>query len=137
MASGNKKQIRDIYRRVDGLAASLKRGAQGGDPLSPAHQEAIAALAQYVTQMLTLCTPHTLTSRRDIAILNEDLQDIIDQRKSRFKRFFSAKRHREELQDVVNQLEVAKSNYTVSFQSHSGFHTSPMLMRSSRRPSQH
>ena len=47
MASGNKGQIRDIYRRVDGIAASLKRSVQAGDQISPVHQEVIAALAQY------------------------------------------------------------------------------------------
>ncbi|VDC01503.1 unnamed protein product [Peniophora sp. CBMAI 1063] len=96
VASSNKKQIRDIYRRVDALAASLKRGVRDGDPLSPAHQDIIAALAQ------------------DIAILNEDLQDIIAERKSRFKRFFSAKRHREELRDVLSQLEAARMSYTTA-----------------------
>ncbi|KZV68419.1 hypothetical protein PENSPDRAFT_653235 [Peniophora sp. CONT] len=96
MASSNKKQVRDIYRRIDGLAASLKRGAQDGDPLSPAHQDAIAALAQ------------------DIAVLNEDLEDIVKERKSRFKRYFSAKRHRAELQDVIWQLDIARANYTTA-----------------------
>ena len=38
--------LRDIYRRVDGLATSLKHGAKGGEPLSQAHQDAIAVLAQ-------------------------------------------------------------------------------------------
>ncbi|VDC01502.1 unnamed protein product [Peniophora sp. CBMAI 1063] len=96
VASSNKKQIRDVYRRIDGLAASLERGARHGDPLSPAHQEIAAVLA------------------RDIAVLNEDLQDIVSERKSRFKTFFSAKRHREELQDILSQLEAARLNYTTA-----------------------
>ncbi|KZV68425.1 hypothetical protein PENSPDRAFT_653242 [Peniophora sp. CONT] len=58
MASSNKKQVRDIYKRIDGLAASLKRGAQDGDPLFPAHQDAIAALAQSVWRPFQ-CTPMT------------------------------------------------------------------------------
>ncbi|KZV68407.1 hypothetical protein PENSPDRAFT_653223 [Peniophora sp. CONT] len=96
MASSNRKQIRDIYRRIDGLAASLKRGIKDGDLLSPAHQDAIAALAQ------------------DIAILNEDLRDIVSERKSALTRFFGAKRHRAELQDVIWQLDNARSNYTTA-----------------------
>ena len=62
------------------------------------------------------CSPlrkTVLTLHSDIKILEEDLGDILQERKSRFKRFFSAKRHRSELQDVVNQLESAKSNYMV------------------------
>ncbi|KZV68429.1 hypothetical protein PENSPDRAFT_18621 [Peniophora sp. CONT] len=96
MASSNKKQVRNIYRRIDSLSASLKRGAQNGDLLSPAHQDALAALAH------------------DIAVLNEDLQDIINERKSRFKRYCSAKRHRAELQDVLWQLDNARANYTTA-----------------------
>lgn len=49
MASSNKKHIRDIHKRVNGLAASLKRGAAEGSMLSPAHQDAISALATYVS----------------------------------------------------------------------------------------
>ena len=49
----------------------------------------------------------------DIEFLKGDLQDIVTERQSRFKRFFSAKRHRSELQDVVNQLESAKTDYMV------------------------
>ncbi|KZV64257.1 hypothetical protein PENSPDRAFT_757409 [Peniophora sp. CONT] len=96
MASGNKKQIRDIYKRVDGLAASLKRGTAKGSPLTPEHHDAIRSLAE------------------DIAGLNKDLEEIVAERKSRFRRFFSAKRHRAELQDVVTQLETARANYTTA-----------------------
>ena len=49
----------------------------------------------------------------DISSLREELEGIVNERKNRFRRFFSAKRHRNELQDVVNQLEMARSNYTV------------------------
>ena len=45
--------------------------------------------------------------------MNQDLNNIVTERKSRFKRFFSAKRHRNELQDVVTQLETARMNYMV------------------------
>ena len=50
MASSNKKQIRDIYRRINGLAKALKRGARGGNLISLEHQEAIETLAQYVIE---------------------------------------------------------------------------------------
>ena len=66
------------------------------------------------TFRLLLGYTHRLTSRRDIQSLNKDLEVIIEERKSRFKRFFSAKRHRAELQDVVTQLETARANYTAS-----------------------
>ena len=46
--------------------------------------------------------------------MNQDLNNIVTERKNRFKRFFSAKRHRNELQDVVTQLETARMNYMVS-----------------------
>ncbi|VDC04905.1 unnamed protein product [Peniophora sp. CBMAI 1063] len=96
MACGNKKQIRDMYKRIQGLAASLKRGTKQGGPITPEHQDAIEVLAT------------------DIESLKGDLEGIISERKSRFKRFFSAKRHRAELKDVVEQLETAKSNYTTA-----------------------
>ncbi|VDC05455.1 unnamed protein product [Peniophora sp. CBMAI 1063] len=96
MASSNKKHIRDIHKRVDALAASLKRGAAEGSMLAPAHQEAISALAA------------------DITALKDDLESIVNERKSRFRRYFSAKRHREELQDIVWQLDNARSNYTTA-----------------------
>ncbi|VDC04903.1 unnamed protein product [Peniophora sp. CBMAI 1063] len=47
-ACGNKKQIRDIYKRIHGLAASLKRGTKTGSRITPEHQEAIEVLAAYV-----------------------------------------------------------------------------------------
>ncbi|VDB88452.1 unnamed protein product [Peniophora sp. CBMAI 1063] len=96
MASSNKKHIRDIHKRVNSLAASLKRGAAEGSMLAPAHQDAISALAA------------------DISALKDDLESIVNERKSRFRRYFSAKRHREELQDIVWQLDNARSNYTTA-----------------------
>ena len=45
--------------------------------------------------------------------MNQDLNNIVTERKNRFRRFFSAKRHRNELQDVVTQLETARMNYMV------------------------
>ena len=45
MVSSNKKQIRDLHKRVEGLAASLKRGTRVGAPLTPEHQGVISALA--------------------------------------------------------------------------------------------
>ncbi|VDB88456.1 unnamed protein product [Peniophora sp. CBMAI 1063] len=96
MASSNKKHIRDIHKRVNGLTASLKRGAAEGSMLAPAHQDAISALAA------------------DISALKEDLESIVNERKNRFRRYFSAKRHREELQDIVWQLDNARSNYTTA-----------------------
>ena len=81
--------------------------------LSPEHQTAIVTLARCVTQQRSSLRKTVLTLHSDIKVLEEDLGDILQERKNRFKRFFSAKRHRSELQDVVNQLESAKSNYMV------------------------
>ena len=47
--------------------------------------------------------------------VESDLVSIMQERKSRFKRFFSAKRHRSELQDIVKQLERADANYMVRY----------------------
>ncbi|KZV59194.1 hypothetical protein PENSPDRAFT_695350, partial [Peniophora sp. CONT] len=96
IASSNKKQVRDIYKRIDGLASSLKRGATRDGMISPAHQDAIETLAE------------------DIAALNKELEHIVAERQSRFKRFFGARRHRAELQDVVWQLDNARTNYTTA-----------------------
>ncbi|VDB88435.1 unnamed protein product [Peniophora sp. CBMAI 1063] len=94
MASNNKKHIRDIHKRVNNLAASLRCGAEDGSMLSSAHHNAIGVLAA------------------DISALKEDLEAIVHERKSRFRRFFSARRHREELQDIVQQMDHARLNYT-------------------------
>ncbi|VDC05450.1 unnamed protein product [Peniophora sp. CBMAI 1063] len=93
MASSNKQQIRDVYKHIHGLAASLERGSKSDSPATPEHQEIVRALAA------------------DVESLNGDLEDIITERKSRFKRFFAAKRHQKELENVVMQLESAKMNY--------------------------
>ena len=45
--------------------------------------------------------------------MSEGIQAIVAERKSRFKRFIKAKRHREELQDIITQLEAAKTDYMV------------------------
>ena len=47
--------------------------------------------------------------------IESNLANIMQERKSRFKRFFSAKRHRSELQDIVKQLERADKNYMVRY----------------------
>ncbi|KZV64254.1 hypothetical protein PENSPDRAFT_690944 [Peniophora sp. CONT] len=96
MASDNKKQVRDTYKRIDGLATALQRGAREGSPFTPEHQDAISALAV------------------DVKALNRDLENIIAQRRSRLRRFFAAKRHSEELRDVVSQLEAARMNYMMA-----------------------
>ncbi|VDB88440.1 unnamed protein product [Peniophora sp. CBMAI 1063] len=96
LASSNKKQIRDIHKRVNSLAASLRCGAEDGSMLSSAHHNAIGVLAA------------------DISALKEDLEAIVLERKSRFRRFFSAKRHREELQDIVQQMDHARLTYTTA-----------------------
>lgn len=54
--------------------------------------------------------------RRDVMALNRDLENVIIQRKSRLRRFFAARRHSEELRDIVSQLEAARMNYMVGCQ---------------------
>ncbi|VDC04904.1 unnamed protein product [Peniophora sp. CBMAI 1063] len=69
----------------------------------------VHVLAAFTNAVLSV-----FTSVKDIEALKGDFEGIIVERKSRFKRFFSAKRHREELKDVVEQLETARSNYTTA-----------------------
>ena len=107
------KDARDVYRRIDALATSLKCGVQDGDIISLEHQKAITALARCVHLQRSFFYTLILTPPSDVKIIEGNLGDILQERQSRFKRFFSAKRHRSELQDVVNQLEMARSNYTV------------------------
>lgn len=45
-----------MYKRVDGLAAALKRGAADGGPLSPAHEDTIRVLAELVVLRRSLST---------------------------------------------------------------------------------
>ena len=48
MAAGNKKLVRDVRKRVNGLAAALKRGVGKNGILTIEHQEAISVLSEYV-----------------------------------------------------------------------------------------
>ncbi|KZV69412.1 hypothetical protein PENSPDRAFT_686392 [Peniophora sp. CONT] len=96
MASSNKRQVRETYKRIEGLATALQRGTRECSRFTPEHREAIDALSV------------------DIAALNKELENIVGERKSRLRRFFAAKRHREELRDVVTQLEAARMDYLMA-----------------------
>ena len=50
---------------------------------------------------------------RDIAELNKEIEDIVAERKSRLKRYVSAKQHRAKLEGVAKKLDEARGNYTV------------------------
>ena len=50
---------------------------------------------------------------RDIAELNKEIEDIVAERKSRLKRYVSAKQHRAKLEGVAKRLDEARGNYTV------------------------
>ena len=58
---------------------------------------------------------NVLTPSSNMKIIEGNLANIMQERKHRFKRFFSAKRHRSELQDIVKQLERADKNYMVRY----------------------
>ncbi|VDC01126.1 unnamed protein product [Peniophora sp. CBMAI 1063] len=103
MASSNKKHIRDVRNRVNSLVDLLRSGAEEGRMLTPAHQKAIKALAVYANPLIHL-EMNMLSPYSDISALKDDLEGIVKERKSRFRRFFSAKRHREELQDIVQRI---------------------------------
>ena len=103
----------DLYRAIDDLATSLRCGAHDEDMLSPKHQEAIKVLSRYVHGYGGACHPSALMPYSNMKRIEEDLESILQERKSRFKRFFSAKRHRSELQDIVKQLERADASYMV------------------------
>ena len=118
-ASGNQKQIRDMYRAIDDLATSLRCGAHDeSDMLSPGHQEAIMMLSRYVQVYRGPSHASALMPSSNMKILEDDLSHILQERKSRFRRFFSAKRHRDELQEIVWQLDNARSNYMASLLQH-------------------
>ena len=50
---------------------------------------------------------------RDIAELNKEIEDIVAERKSRLKRYVSAKQHRAKLEGVAKKLDEVRGNYTV------------------------
>ncbi|VDB88459.1 unnamed protein product [Peniophora sp. CBMAI 1063] len=95
-AAGNRKQIREIYGRVNALITALKPVSVKGSPIVSEHLDAFDVLS------------------RAIVLLQEDLGSIVRERKNRFKRYFSARRHRSELQDVIVQLETASTRYTTA-----------------------
>ena len=55
---------------------------------------------------------------RDIAELNKEIEEIVAARKSRLRRYVSAKQHRAKLEGVAKKLEEARGNYTVRFNTH-------------------
>ena len=55
---------------------------------------------------------------RDIAELNKEIEEIVAARKSRLRRYVSAKQHRAKLDGVAKKLEEARENYTVRFNAH-------------------
>ena len=131
-SSGNRKQIRDLYSVIEDLATSLRCGAHDeSDMLSPGHQEAITVLSRYVHGYCGVCHVSALMPFSNMKRIEEDLESILQERKSRFKRFFSAKRHRSELQDIVKQLERTDTNYMVRHSAACYTHT--VLTRSFHR----
>ena len=67
---------------------------------------------------------------RDIAELNKEIEGIVAERKSRLKRYVSAKQHRAKLEGVAKKLDEARGNYTVRCP---GCASGAMLMRRSRQ----
>ena len=47
LVSSNREQITEIYGQIDAFAASLVRAIPDATKLSPAHEAAILALAEY------------------------------------------------------------------------------------------
>ena len=65
---------------------------------------------------------------RDIAELNKEIEEIVAERKSRLRRYVSAKQHRAKLEGVAKKLEEARGNYTVRSNAHA--HTSITILTS-------
>ena len=68
--------------------------------------------------MVASCHTHSKPNeihRRELEALKEDMEQIIKERKNRLRRFVSAKRHRDELKDVLVQMDVARIDYTVRY----------------------
>ena len=53
--------------------------------------------------------------RRDITKLNDAVEGIVAERKSRLRRYVSAKQHCKKLQTVARKLDEARGNYTVRY----------------------
>ena len=68
---------------------------------------------------LSCITPHlTLTytnDSRDIAKLNAAVEEIVAERKSRLRRYVSAKQHSAKLEGIAKKLDEARGNYTVKW----------------------
>ena len=60
---------------------------QDEDMISPEHQKAITALARCVHLQRSFCYTLILTPLSDVKIIEEDLGDILQERKNRLKRF--------------------------------------------------
>ena len=52
---------------------------------------------------------------RDITKLNDAVEGIVAERKSRLRRYVSAKQHCKKLQTVARKLDEARGNYTVRY----------------------
>ena len=54
----------------------------------------------------------------DIEELKKEIEEIVAARKSRLRRYVSAKQHRAKLEGVAKKLEEARGNYTVRVNAH-------------------
>ncbi|VDC05444.1 unnamed protein product [Peniophora sp. CBMAI 1063] len=93
---GNRSKIQDIHTRIAGLAAQLEPDIMQRNSLARSHQDAIAVLAE------------------DLSTVSTSFGEILRQRKSRFKRYLSAKRHHAELSDMIGRLDQARANFTTA-----------------------
>ena len=50
---------------------------------------------------------------RDVEELKKEIEEIVAARKSRLRRYVSAKQHRAKLEGVAKKLDEARGNYTV------------------------
>lgn len=112
--SSNKEDIRAICERISSLVKYFKFAVTDGDPLTSAHSNTINALSEYVLVHFSYAHPLSIIPFRDITKLNEAIEEVVAERKSRLRRYVSAKQHRKKLEGVARKLDEARGNYTVS-----------------------
>ncbi|VDC05453.1 unnamed protein product [Peniophora sp. CBMAI 1063] len=96
LVSSNKEDIREMCERIGSLVEYFKLVITDGSPLSPALDNTIKTLA------------------RDINKLNGAVEEIVAERKSRLRRYVSAKKHQRKLEGVARKLDEARGNYTAA-----------------------
>ena len=103
-----------MCERIGSLVEYFKLVITDGSLLSPVLDNTIKTLARYILERS--CTRRVIDIEpfRDIDKLNGAMEGIVAERKSRLRRYVSAKQHRKKLEGIARKLDEARGNYTVS-----------------------